>query len=120
MTSIPDVKRKIKELKTELKEQKLKLKDMEKKQFISLSSTKQNVPTPEQVRDKLSERYSHLGDMKRLYEYADRVMKKPEFLANPRAYIENAIKKRGCTEELRIPEDPVRTVLAQFLGFRRH
>lgn len=116
--TISDVKRKIKELKTELKDQRSKLKEMESARRLSLPPEKQNVPTKEQVRDKLNERYSHLGNMKRLYDYADRVMNKPEFRANPRAYIQNAIQKRGSTEELRIPQDPVRNVLAQFLGFR--
>lgn len=115
--SIDEVKRKIVGLKIELKIWQNKLNEMKEKAFLSTPAEKQNVPTREQVRNKLNEEWSHLDDMKCMYEYADEVMNKAEFRLNPRAYIQQAIEERGCEEDLRIPEDPVREVLASFLGF---
>lgn len=111
------MKQKIKALKRELKLWQGKLVEMEKKAFFSTPPEKQNVPTIEQVKKQLEIEWDHLQEMKVLYDYAENIMNKPEFRVNPRAYIQQAIDDRGEEEDLRIPEDPVREVLARFLGF---
>lgn len=115
--TINEVKDKIRNLETELKQWKRTLRQEQEKAFLSVPVEKQNVPTKEQMREWLNENYNHLDDMKALYQHADRMLNNPEFQTNPRAYIKKAIRKRGCTEELHIPEDPVREGLAHFLGF---
>ena len=49
-------------------------------------------------------------------EYIEKVRSNPTFIANPASYMKEWIKKRGTTEELRVPEDWASRGLQYALG----
>lgn len=53
-------------------------------------------------------------------EYTLAALAHPDFKNNPRAFMEQWRKRRGKTEELRIPEDPARVLVTIILASDKH
>lgn len=51
-----------------------------------------------------------------IYDYVDKVLSTSDFQNDPVSYMEAWRKRRGNTEELRIPEDPARTIITALIS----
>jgi len=75
--------------------------------FSNMTDTKTD------VEKQVSEQYSHLGKevVDKIVEKIESVLASAKYQADPKKYMSEWTKKRGRTEELRIPEDQARWYL---------
>lgn len=66
--------------------------------------------------------WSHMSTKNQveMVAYAGRILESPDFCSNPRDYVTRWIKKRGGTEELRIPQDPCLDFFTWYTNINRY
>ena len=72
--------------------------------------------SPNQIRQYLHQ-WDHLGNdsIKQIYNEVIGIIRSVEFQKDKSGYLKNWIKRRGSTQELRIPEDPALEIITQLI-----